>query len=73
MKYKVKNLMWLFVRIRTNSLWAIRLDPDFGYLSEPLMYLEIVLKNMTSYRNNLIRDKYKMYIVLIFQCIHLSS
>ena len=30
----------------------------FGYLSRPLMYLEIVLKNMTSYRNNLILDKY---------------
>ena len=30
----------------------------FGYLSGPLMYLEIVLKNMTSYRNNLILDKY---------------
>jgi hypothetical protein len=26
--------------------------------SGPLMYLEIVLKNMTSYRNNLILDKY---------------
>jgi hypothetical protein len=30
----------------------------FGYLSGPLMYLEIVQKNMTTYRNNLILDKY---------------
>ena len=30
----------------------------FGYLSGPLMYLEILLKNMTSYRDDLILDKY---------------